>query len=133
MRDIIIKLLEENNTNKELIISDIGVYVDKLINNAIIIVHYEKSVIVGFCAFYANDIKTKKSFLTMICIDKKHQGFGIGSLLFKYWVNYVIKLNLKCCELEVKKNNLKAISLYKKNGFRINKETINSYFLLKEF
>ncbi|MBM6841459.1 GNAT family N-acetyltransferase [[Clostridium] spiroforme] len=63
-----------------------------------------------------------------VCIDKQYRGHRIGSLLMKCFLENHKKNNI---ELYVLKNNINAINLYKKNGFKIISE-LNGFSVTKE-
>jgi len=119
MKESLITLLQKVNQSQNLLDDKIliDLYVDKLIDKSIIITHYESKKLIAFCAFYANDISNKLSYLTMICVDPEWQGKGIGRALIEYWVSFVKKNNFIECRLAVKKDNIKAINLYSKQQF----------------
>ena len=117
MKSDIINLIVSNNINNILLEKNVVEYVDKLISNCVIITQYDSNRLVGFCAFYANNIKDSKSFLSMICVDQRFKGKGIGGLLMNYWLDYARRSGFKDCYLEVNKTNKLAISIYKKKNF----------------
>ncbi len=58
--------------------------------------------------------------ITNICIDKKHQGKGIGSLLMRHCID---EYGAKSLHLDVIASNEPAVRLYKSSGFWI----VNKY------
>lgn len=74
----------------------------------------------------AMEIKILKDniFLNYIAIDNKFRGKRIGSNLIKYGVEYLANQhNYKKIQLDVFEDNVRALKLYKKLGFKI----INKY------
>ena len=54
-----------------------------------------------------------------IAIHKNYRQQGFGSLLLTHIINYCKNNNVKKINLEVNENNIPAINLYKKQGFKI--------------
>lgn len=52
---------------------------------------------------------------------------GHGKRLLQYVINDLEKIGIKKIELTVKKNNKRAVYLYEKNGFSIEKELLDEY------
>jgi RimJ/RimL family protein N-acetyltransferase len=66
------------------------------------------------------DFKNRKATLGILIGDKNYWGKGIGKEATKLLINYAFqKLNLKEINLGVISANKRAISLYKKLGFKI--------------
>lgn len=61
----------------------------------------------------------KRNYIQCLSIGNKYQRKGYGSLLTKFIINKIIEKGYKCVELNVFSDNLKAIEMYKKLGFRI--------------
>ena len=74
---------------------------------------------IGICAIYMN---TEKAFITSIGIIEKYQNKGIATYLFNYVFKCVKDCGINIIELEVYKENRKAIKCYEKNGFKKNTE-----------
>ena len=126
------KYLEEINLQfkEELNISNITEYARKLNENAeIYFLINDAHEDIGMCAIYANDNKNKIIYISSISIKKEYISKGLG----QYLLNYVFKLKydykMNHIKLEVKKNNQKAISFYRKNGFIITEEKSESYLM----
>ena len=85
-------------------------------------IHYERLLIdenlSGFASFgpteRADVIKLHKLYL-----DPKQHGHGFGSALLKHCENEARKLGAKRLLLNVNKHNVKAMTMYQRNGFRI--------------
>lgn len=56
--------------------------------------------------------------LASIAIQKDYQGKGYGELLLKDCIERCIKSKVEYIHLEVKVDNIKALNLYKKLGFK---------------
>lgn len=71
-------------------------------------------------------INPTSGFITSLFISDKYRGYGLGKqLLYK-------AINDGGCNLSVSKNNKLAIDLYKKNGFKKNKETDKMIFMTRK-
>lgn len=77
-----------------------------------------KKECVGYIAFYANDKKSKRAFITMFAVSFRFQGIGIGTELLKEACVIAKAKEMKWIVLEVRVTNKKAISIYTKCGFR---------------
>ncbi len=62
-----------------------------------------------------------------ICVKKDYQNLGIASILMKEIISIAKNTNAEQIELEVSTENIAAINLYKKFGFKIYGERRNSY------
>ena len=78
--------------------------------------------------------KNKIGELGLLAVTKTAQKKGFGLRLIKFILKYAKKIGCNKIFLDVRKDNYKAISLYKKLGFkvvRINKKKINNKIYLK--
>ena len=89
---------------------DLKKYSEKLYNNAKIYEAWDEDSLVGLLTVYINTLE-KKAFIPYICVKRS----GLGTSLFSFFLSDLCNCN--CVELEVRKNNLKAIDFYKKMGF----------------
>ena len=84
----------------------------------------------NICAFVICEIiNDNKLHINSIAVDKKYRRIGIGSFMLSSIKN---KFNYKYITLYVSVKNTKAINLYKKNKFKINKKINNYYYTLNE-
>lgn len=135
MRLDLIYLLEKSNLELDgaLIRTDIGEYVDKLISKACIHTIYEKDQLMGFIAYYDNDISKTKAYLSMIAVDPEHYGKGYGKKLMDFVIHDLINKNFKYFELEVLKSNTSAIKFYETYNFQIvESKAETKYFMRKK-
>lgn len=127
------KYLDEVNLQfpNELNISNISEYAEKLNQNAEIyfLVNNENQDI-GMCAVYANDYENKIIYISSISIKKEYLSKGLGQVLLDHIFTLKDKYNMDYIKLEVKKNNTKAINFYKKNGFLIDEEKLETYLMV---
>jgi ribosomal protein S18 acetylase RimI-like enzyme len=131
-KEELLQFIEKNNTREKGLAITIPIvdYVDKLVNNANIIVHIESNQLVGVMAYYANN--ATYGFLTLALIDENYQGKGIGKRLLQYSMNDLKLKNIKIFKLEVLKSNEKAIQFYKKLNFDIVQEKLEFFIMEKQ-
>ena len=77
----------------------------------------EDSHLVGMIAFYAN--KPKVAYIPHIYVSKELRGKGTFAAMLSEVSNYVKSNYFQYIRLEVRKDNMRAISAYKKQGFLI--------------
>lgn len=127
------KYLDEVNLQfpNELNISNISEYAEKLNQNAEIyfLVNSDNKDI-GMCAIYTNDYENKIIYISSISIKKEYLSKGLGQVLLDHIFTLKDKYNMDYIKLEVKKNNTKAINFYKKNGFLIDEEKLETYLMV---
>ncbi|MBM3430572.1 MAG: GNAT family N-acetyltransferase [Bacteroidetes bacterium] len=126
MKDEIYNLISSHNNLIDgiYIPHDLDVYVEKLVNKAIILTYHDACELKGFVAFYANN-PNGEAFLSMILVHKNSQGNNIGKLLLESSIMVLRNKNILNYSLEVLKQNLKAIELYKNFGFQIEEDKEN--------
>lgn len=111
--------LEECNNSFVPLLServDIAEYSAKIADKAVTFEAWEKNKLVGLVAAYINkDLLTV--FITNVSVLKQYAGKGIAKQLMVHCIEYVGKNSFKNIQLEVSKNNTKAISLYKGLNF----------------
>ena len=118
------KIIEANNNiNDDLLIKkDIDEYLLKLNKFATILTYYSKSKLIGFIAYYSNEILNRNAYLTLVIIDKDFRGEGIAKLLLESSISDIINRGFIHYKLEVLKTNIIAIKFYKKYGFSIEED-----------
>ena len=79
--------------------------------------------IVGYIGSTSEEMAEIQNF----CISKDYQSKGYGKELLEYLINYLKDNNSKSIYLEVNYNNIRAINLYKKYGFEVNRIRKNYY------
>ncbi|AKB46570.1 acetyltransferase, GNAT family [Methanosarcina sp. Kolksee] len=110
---------------------DINKYANKLTYNAdcFFIQNYGEDV--GFLAIYTNDYSKRVAFISSISVIPEYQGTGISQKLINFSIEHSRKKAMKYIKLEVNKNNIKAMKLYRKNGFNIESNCNNSLLMVK--
>ena len=86
----------------------------------------------GFAAFYDNDTSGRVAYLSMLAVSKAHRSKGVGSYILHEVEDFTSKSGMNMLRLEVEKDNLNAISFYKRNDFRLYEEREKSYVLEKD-
>ncbi len=94
MREDLIEFIKEINRefNDKLISIDSEVYLNRLLGNAEFFLHYSNNILVGCLAFYANDHKDKKAFISFIGIKNKYRDKGLGKILLDSSIAYLEKI-----------------------------------------
>lgn len=127
----ILDLLNQNND--QLKISSPELYANKIINNSRILKVHNNGKLIGFISYYINNLETKIGFISMVLVDDKYRGFGIGLSLVKYALNDIENAGFIACNLEVNKRNSIAFKLYSNLGFKVSTEKQNSLIMSKIF
>jgi ribosomal protein S18 acetylase RimI-like enzyme len=108
---------------------EIKIYSQKLYEHAIIFCSYNEKELVGIvAAYFSQELKT--AYITSVCVNAKYRKQNIAYNLMIMCIDKSIELNLKKIQLEVYRDNLPAISLYKKFGFTIKEE--DEYFTMEK-
>jgi len=76
------------------------------------------------CGFAVSRIILDELHILKICTFKEYERKNIGSSLLNFIIN---ESKAKICFLEVSEKNYKALSFYKKNGFKITGKRKNYY------
>lgn len=116
--DLLLEFRESFYTPLE--IKNVEAYSEKLFNFANVYLAIKDNKHIGLLVFYANRDIT--SYLARIVVKRNYQGQGIGEVLLKYFIDYSLNHSFKKMRLEVDKNNFRAINLYNKYGFKVEKE-----------
>lgn len=108
-------IVEVENNDKRLIRFLINNKLDKPIDSPFSkeVIYIEEDIVIGYLSY---SIMYEKAEINNIYVLEQYRSQGIGSKLLDYLVK-----KCKICEnitLEVRKNNINAIRLYKKNGFK---------------
>lgn len=120
MKEGISELLRRLNLeyNGELIRTDVDEYVSKIIKMASIITISRNEQILGFIAYYDNDLKKESAFLTMLAVDLSCRELGYGKRLLEMSIANLRQSGFKTFTLEVLQTNEGAVRLYTAKGFK---------------
>lgn len=71
----------------------------------------------GILVFYANDVKEKTSYISLIGVLETWQGKHVGKQLLDYCIDRSVTCGMKYLKLEVDLDNTVARKFYTRNGF----------------
>jgi ribosomal protein S18 acetylase RimI-like enzyme len=106
-----------DNGNGMYVVDDLEAYVDKIVENACIISIIENNKLLGFLAYYANDLTSKKAFLSMAIIAPNAPKLGYCRRLIDFCFADLVFKGFKKCGTEVNEQNTAALNVCKKAGF----------------
>lgn len=109
---------------------DIESYAEKLFSKAQRIEYFEDNELLALLAFYVN-FEDSYCFITNISVDEKIKEKKVGDAIILKLVDFSLKNNINQIQLEVRKENSKAINFYKKHNFTLLKENIDNFELQK--
>lgn len=95
---------------------------DKIFKHGMLIACVCQHEVLGFCAFYANDLNSRVSFITLIAVNDKYQNVGFGKKILKRVCDISKQVGMTKIRLEVNNQNINAIRFYQNNGFCFEKK-----------
>ena len=98
---------------------DLETYLVKLGDHAEILSDSAGERCRGIVAFYCNDQTTKQAFITLVLVDPRDRGLGIGQTLVAGVLDIARRRGFTSCRLEVAKRNDTAHAMYLALGFRV--------------
>lgn len=110
-------------------VDDVDMYLDKILNVAEILTHYEGGRLKGCIAYYCNDPIEKSAFVSLIIVTPDSRGNGLADVLLDAVILLARKRGMKKVCLEVKRENGRALRFYEKRGFSVKEELKKSYAL----
>lgn len=119
-----------NPISKELNFEDL---LKKISEFATIIIAKTHDVLIGYAAFYANNMTTRTAYLTLIGVKPAYQKKGIGKELLTKVEQISLSKGMLKLDLEVKKDNEYAITFYKSQGYEFFKDCSNSSIYMRKF
>lgn len=84
---------------------------------------------IGLVAIYCNNLNSKESFISSICILKEYRGIGLSKILLKEAIELSKNKGMMSISLEVGKSNFAAIKLYESYGFKVLEENQLTYLM----
>jgi ribosomal protein S18 acetylase RimI-like enzyme len=96
---------------------NLGEYSRKLYTKSMTFEAWEKHCLVGLIAAYFNSDSASLAYITNVSVSANYMGAGIASRLLSGCIEYARKEGFEAIELEVGKENNRAIALYKRFGF----------------
>lgn len=118
------EIFRRGSTSREL-------FAEKIYSSGITIAIYREGLI-GFSCFYCNDNQSKTAYLSLIAVKREYEHQGYGTRLVEEVKQIARDKEMNRLRLEVRKNNDRAISLYKKEGFLPEQMLENSFYMITE-
>jgi ribosomal-protein-alanine N-acetyltransferase len=87
--------------------------------------------LIGLIAIYLNDEKSKTGFITNVSVEGQYKGKKIASTLINNCFDLSRKNKFDYIKLEVGRDNIPAVNLYKKYGFSEIEKKGQSLIMLK--
>lgn len=115
----IIYSLKDNIYNKTIKDEQLSNLAIKFAKNAVFISILDNEKVVGYAAFYCNNLESKMAFLSMIIIDRDYQGKGCGHMLMDKVCQIAHENGMHSIRLNVANRNINAIRFYEKIKFSI--------------
>ena len=130
----IIELIREVNAEAPFLPDglDLSKYVDKLLQNAVILPVFEQGRLKAFISFYCNDTASKKSYFTILVLTPELRKKGMGSFLMEAAMEYARKNDFEIVETQVYKANQSSYKMCERLGFSIKEDKGDSYILTKQ-
>jgi len=91
-------------------------YAQKIFDNATRFEAWAGGVIVGLVAAYCNKVE-RRAYITNVSVLPEWRGSGIAMRLMEKCVDHVMALHFERIELEVERENARAVRLYEGIGF----------------
>lgn len=110
-------------------IKNLDNYVKKIVIYSDIFIAIDNTNDIGLLSIYCNNDTAKKAFISTIGVDANYNGQGIAQNLLDLVITHVKNQNFLTIELEVYKQNFRAIAFYQKNGFVTSKNNNTSIFM----
>jgi ribosomal protein S18 acetylase RimI-like enzyme len=98
---------------------DVSTYLAKLEARGEILSDSTQDHCRGFVAFYCNDETTRQAYITLVLIDPRDRGRGLGRALVGAVLDIARRRGYRTCRLEVAKQNDSARALYMSMGFQM--------------
>ena len=119
--EIFTHLLECNNSFFPPLTDRVNIeeYSRKIFEKSVTFEAWNEHSLIGLLAAYFNDSSGLLAFITSVSVLKGFMSKGVASDLLRKCIEYAIKENFTKINLEVNKEDIKAIGLYRKFGFSI--------------
>lgn len=105
-------------------------YSRKIFEKAVTFEAWSGDTLVGLVAAYFNDPDGQAGYITNVSRMKRYAGLGIASGLMNLCVRYARQRNFREIRLEVHKDSIAAVSLYRDSGF-VEYESKNASLFMK--
>ena len=98
---------------------EIDAYATKIISFGMVLCIEQENEIISAILFYANDFNQRKGYLSLLGTLENHEGKGYGRKLMTKVEHVAKEKGMKALYLHTEKNNEKALTLYKRIGYKI--------------
>ena len=102
---------------------DLLTYSRKLFERSVSFEAWTDSMLIGMINAYFDDATELTGFITNVSILKEHMGKGLASALLEMCLKHARYLGFRTIRLEVSLENIAAIKLYTRAGFRTTEES----------
>lgn len=96
---------------------DIYNWVDKLFSLAYVTAAMQDDNLVGLVVFYANDKNFYKGYITYVAVSPLYRKQGLATNLLQYSFDTIKNVGMKTIGIHT--NNVNAMNLYRKVGFKL--------------
>lgn len=120
----------KDRINKRSDVKSFQYFVEKVLTKGFVLVQFNNVEIEGISLFYANDLKTFKSYITLVAVRSNYQGQGLGERIVKSTIDIIKYTGMKSINVKTWSGNFGAVALYEKLGFKI-VNTINKDIILE--
>lgn len=103
-------------------------FAEKIYESGVTIALYKEELI-GFSCFYCNDYQSRTAYISLIAVKQEYEHNGYGTRLLEEVKKIARDKGMNRLRLEVRKNNDRAISLYRKEGFISEKQLEDSFYM----
>ena len=113
---------------------DINEYAKKIGNKARRFEAWSGGSLVGLVAAYCNDRETRLAYITSVSVQRQWAGNGIATRLIARCVAHAVASAMRQVNLEVAREDSRAIKLYEKCGFtagELNAQFVQMSLVLK--
>ena len=98
--------------------TDLASYAKKLFERSVTFEAWRDDRLIGLIAAYLSSGDIRSAFITNISVTKEFTGRGIASRLLRNCIAHCTKNSYFVINLEVNRNNSRAISFYEKHQFK---------------
>lgn len=96
---------------------NIEIFSNKIFEKTITFEAWNKYILIGLISAYLNDVENQIGFINNVSVIQKYHKYGIATQLLTKLEDYAKINNFKQIKLEVCKDNISAVNLYKKHKF----------------
>jgi glycosyltransferase involved in cell wall biosynthesis/ribosomal protein S18 acetylase RimI-like enzyme len=113
--------------------TDLEEYSVKLLENGrVFYAVNDEGKYIGLLAVYVNDTASQCAFISTISVLPEYQGSGISDNLMLKAFEVAVENGMRSISLEVDLSNQRALAFYKKQGFRKERQVIDTLIMTRE-